>query len=148
MGNRVIISDLDGTISDPSHRLKLYQQKEYKAFNKAGKDDAPLENTCNLLRSVSGEGADVVIITARDESCRKRTLKWLRLNDVPCDALLMRGINDTRSDAIVKKHLFDDKFLKLYDFKDVWFVLEDRVTCVDMWRGEGLTCFQVAPGDY
>ena len=60
MGNRVIISDLDGTISDPSHRIKLYQQKEYKAFNKAGKDDAPLENTCNLLRSVSGEGADVV----------------------------------------------------------------------------------------
>ena len=70
MGNRVIISDLDGTISDPSHRIKLYQQKEYKAFNKAGKDDAPLENTCNLLRSVSGEGADVVIVTARGLSLR------------------------------------------------------------------------------
>ena len=40
--------------------------------------------------------------------------------------------------------LFENNF----DYKDIWFVLEDRQCVVDMWRGEGLTCLQVAPGDF
>ena len=146
MGNRVIISDLDGTISDPSHRLYLYRLRKYDQFNKAGKDDRPVENVCNVLRNLSE--VDIVIITARDESCRAMTLEWLKLNDVPCDLLLMRPSKDNRSDFVVKKNIFDNQFLHSYEFNQVWFVLEDRQQCVDMWRGEGLTCFQVAPGDF
>jgi hypothetical protein len=26
--------------------------------------------------------------------------------------------------------------------------VDDRQKVVDMWRAEGLTCFQVAPGDF
>ena len=37
---------------------------------------------------------------------------------------------------------------KYFDYKDIWCVLEDRKCVVDMWRGEGLTCLQVAPGDF
>ena len=142
MGNRVIISDLDGTISDPSHRLYLYRLRKYDQFNKAGKDDRPVENVCNVLRNLSE--VDIVIITARDESCRAMTLEWLKLNDVPCDLLLMRPSKDNRSDFVLKKNIFDIQFLNSYEFNLVWFVLEDRQQCVDMWRGEGLTCFQVA----
>ena len=71
-------------------------------------------------------------------------MKWLVLYDIPFDNLLMRGNNDHRSDADIKRDLFNQNI----KFSDVWFVLEDRNICVDMWRGEGLSCLQVAPGDF
>lgn len=144
MGNRIVISDLDGTLSDPTRRLRLYKKGDYKAFNKAGKEDKPIENVCNMVRGLKDSETDIVVITARDESCREDTIEWLRLYDVPCDKLLMRGCKDDRPDADVKRDLFNENL----NFSDVWFVLEDRTVCVDMWRGEGLTCLQVAPGDF
>ena len=144
MGKRIIIADLDGTLSDYGHRIHLYKDKNYKAFNKAGINDKPIENICNILRMLQDEETEIVIMTARDETCRKDTSKWLRLNDVPYDRLIMRPLKDMSSDPDCKRKLFDDNF----DYKDIWFVLEDRQSVVDMWRGEGLTCLQVAPGDF
>jgi hypothetical protein len=34
------------------------------------------------------------------------------------------------------------------DINDVFCVVDDRQKVVDMWRENGLTCFQVAPGDF
>tara|TARA_R100001129_G_scaffold178558_2_gene154480 strand:+ start:60 stop:518 length:459 start_codon:yes stop_codon:yes gene_type:complete len=144
MDKRIIIADLDGTLSDYGHRIHLYKEKDYDAFNKAGIGDKPIENICNLVRELHSEETEIVIMTARDETCRKDTSKWLRLNDVPCDRLIMRPIGDNSSDPICKLKLFE----KHFDYKDVWLVLEDRKSVVDMWRGEGLTCLQVAPGDF
>jgi hydroxymethylpyrimidine pyrophosphatase-like HAD family hydrolase len=147
MDARIIISDLDGTLSDPAHRIKLYRDRKYEEFNKAGKDDKPLQDICNILRSVSDSETHIVICTARSESCRKDTLQWLELNEVPCGQLIMRRNGDNRSDAVVKKEMLD-QLLETYKFSQFWFVLEDRNQCVDMWRGEGLVCLQVAPGDF
>jgi uncharacterized HAD superfamily protein len=144
MDNRIIIVDLDGTITDPTQRLHLYRKGKYEEFNKAGKDDKPIENICNIIRRLKDNETDIVIITARSESCRKETINWLSLHDIPFDNLLMRGKNDHRSDADIKRDLFNQNI----KFSDVWFVLEDRNICVDMWRGEGLSCLQVAPGDF
>ena len=30
-----------------------------------------------------------------------------------------------------------------YSDKNIWFVLEDRAVCVDMWRALGLSCLAV-----
>ena len=147
MGKRIIIADLDGTLSDYGHRIHLYKEKDYTAFNKAGIGDKPIEKICNIIRMLHGEDdgeTEIVIMTARDESCRKDTSKWLRLNDIPYDRLIMRPLKDMSSDPDCKRKLFEDNF----DYKDIWFVLEDRKCVVDMWRGEGLTCLQVAPGDF
>jgi hypothetical protein len=144
MGKRVIICDLDGTISDYGHRLKLFKLRDYEAFNAAGINDKPIENVCNILRALHSGEVEVVIMTARDESHRKDTAKWLRLNDVPCDRLIMRPAEDQSSDDFCKMKLMQ----KHIEESDIWFVLEDRQSVVDMWRGEGLTCLQVAPGDF
>ena len=106
MGMRIVIADLDGTLSDYGHRKHLYKERDYDAFNKAGKNDKP--------------------------------------NDVPCDRLIMRPFDDNTSDDECKRKLFNEEI----NYSDVWFVLEDRKSVVDMWRGEGLTCLQVAPGDF
>jgi len=144
MGIRLIIADLDGTLSDYGHRISLYKKKDYDAFNKAGINDKPIENICNIIRMLHDEETKVVIMTARDEGCRKDTEKWLEMNDVPYDDLLMRPSWDGSPDPVCKQKLLE----KHIDYKDIWFVLEDRKSVVDMWRGEGLTCLQVAPGDF
>lgn len=144
MGKNIIICDLDGTISDYSHRVKYYRKGEYKKFNSLGKNDLPIENICNILRALHSPFTEIIIMTARDESCYGETEKWLRLNDIPFDKLIMRPKEDRSPDYECKQRLFQ----KHVNFSDVWFVLEDRNSVVDMWRGEGLTCLQVAPGDF
>ena len=43
-----------------------------------------------------------------------------------------------------EKQMLDDHL----DIDDVFCVVDDRQKVVDMWRENGLTCFQVAPGDF
>ena len=47
-------------------------------------------------------------------------------------------------DDILKKKMLDT----FVDINDVFLVVDDRNKVVDMWRGLGLTVFQVAPGDF
>ena len=57
----------------------------------------------------------------------------------------MRPAGDRRRDSIVKAELFDRKVRDEYR---VLVVLDDRKQVVDMWRSLGLTCLQVAEGDF
>ena len=146
MRNRIVITDLDGTISDYTHRIKHYKLRDYEKFNSEGINDKPIQNVCNILRSLHDQETHIVICTARSESCRKETEEWLKLNEVPYDKLMMRGLEDQGPDPIIKRKMLDE-LLETFDFNQFWFALEDRDMCVDMWRGEGITCLQVAPGD-
>lgn len=57
----------------------------------------------------------------------------------------MRPAGDHRRDAIVKRELFDLHIRHQYR---VTHVLDDRTQVVQMWRALGLTCLQVADGDF
>lgn len=144
MGKRIIISDLDGTLSDYGHRVKHWKSGDYETFNSLGIQDTPIQNVCNILRGLKDNETEIVIMTARDDSCYNDTAKWLVLNEVPFDKLIMRPKGDKSSDDDCKRKLLEEHI----DYRDVWFVLEDRDSVVNMWRGEGLTCLQVAPGGY
>jgi len=61
------------------------------------------------------------------------------------DALLMRAAGDSRRDSIVKREIFDARIRDVWQVKGV---LDDRDQVVRMWRALGLTCVQVAPGDF
>jgi phosphoglycolate phosphatase-like HAD superfamily hydrolase len=141
---RIVIADLDGTLSDYQHRVKFWIQKDYDAFNSRGKDDKPIEDICNILRRLHNDETEIVVMTARDEWHQQDTAEWLRLNDVPFDRLLMRKTGDMSHDDDCKKNMLEQNIEK----ENVWFVLEDRKVVVDMWRKEGLTCLQVAAGEF
>ena len=55
----------------------------------------------------------------------------------------LRADDDMRSDVDAKREM-----LTGIDKDNVLFVVEDRSRVVDMWRAEGLTCLQCAPGDF
>jgi hypothetical protein len=51
-------------------------------------------------------------------------------------------------DDDLKKKWFNDLFPTQKDIDDVVCVFDDRQKVVDMWRDMGLTCMQVAPGNF
>ena len=85
MKKRIVIADLDGTLSDYQHRVQFYIKKDYDGFNSQGKYDKPIENVCNILRRLHDDETEIVIMTARDEWHHQDTAEWLRLNDIPFD---------------------------------------------------------------
>jgi hypothetical protein len=87
---------------------------------------------------------EIVFCSGRPERCRADTEAWLKKHDFNHYALWMRQDGDFRRDDIVKQEILD----KYIDKDRVLFVLDDRDQVVDMWRRNGLTCFQVAEGDF
>ena len=135
-GARAIIVDIDGT-------LALMGDRNPYDLSRVGEDGVnyPVQQVvwwaCGLW--------NVILCSGREESAREATEAWLDACGIPYDALLMRPTGDRRQDAVVKAELFDQHIRHQYD---VQFVLDDRDQVVKMWRSLGLTCFQVAEGDF
>lgn len=85
-------------------------------------------------------------------NCYELTFEWLHkqiklfeMDSYYNPILYMRAEGDHRPDWVVKKELFLNEICKKYDVK---LVIDDRQQVVDMWRSLGLTCFQVAEGNF
>lgn len=150
----LIICDLDGTLADCTHRLHLVQKQDgtglkkkpdWDAFYAGVRGDRVNAPVMAVVGAMLDTG-DVIFCTGRPERCREDTEWWLRrLGLTQHDyTLLMRADGDYRADYIVKQELLD----KYIDKDRVLFVLDDRQQVVDMWRRNGLPCFQVAPGNF
>jgi hypothetical protein len=84
-------------------------------------------------------------MSGREDICKDLTETWLKTHGLFVGPLFMRKTGDRRKDNIVKRELFDSYIKDKYY---VEFVLDDRSQVVAMWRDLGLTCLQVAPGDF
>ena len=87
----------------------------------------------------------IIVMSGRDEVCRWQTEMWLAAQGVQFDELHMRRHKDNRPDTVVKRELFEAHIAGRYE---VAFVVDDRQGVVDQWREMGLTCMQVAPGNF
>lgn len=87
----------------------------------------------------------IVLCSGREAVYRGETAEWCLDNKIPYAALYMRAEKDYRDDVIVKSELLDQI---LADGYEPWIVFDDRSRVVNMWRSRGLTCCQVAPGDF
>lgn len=150
---RAIICDLDGTIAilngrDPYNASTCEQDlvnmpvarivglffamSNYQVFFTSGRSDKYKEESVRWVfekafQFKSSEWSEYVI----GKSARVK--------------FLMRKHGDDRKDSIVKQEMYDNEIKGKYE---VDFVLDDRQQVVDMWRANGLTCLQVAPGNF
>lgn len=136
-----VIVDIDGTVALMGAR---------SPYDTATVDqDQPHTDIIDVVVALSATVDHVVFLSGRDEQCRETTVAWLRRHialDLTCDwSLWMRPSGDRRRDSIVKAELFDANIRAEYS---VLVVLDDRKQVVDMWRALGLTCLQVAEGNF
>jgi len=128
----IVICDLDGT-------LALHNGRNPYDASTCDQDllNAPVADIINHEK--------FILVSGREDKYRKQTLKFLTKYNIRYSKLLMRKTGDFRNDAIVKKEIYE-KYIK--DKYNVKFVLDDRNRVVEMWRSLGLTCLQVADGDF
>lgn len=147
-----IVCDLDGTLADCEHRVHHVRNtpKNWDAFFAGVREDRvnyPVLSVLNKFVDYEGFQYKLIFCSGRPERCRADTEAWLM--EQACLAkddytLLMRKDGDFRADHIVKQEILDNSIPK----ERVLFVLDDRQQVVDMWRRNGLTCFQVAEGNF
>ena len=154
---KAIMCDLDGTLAIIGDRTP------YDATDCDVKD-IPNWPVIRAVLAMYAQGVKVMFMSGRDQKYRPETERFIEkyclvdcgLPDAPMQAipyeLHMRGETapdpdkmDMRKDAIIKQELFDKYVAGKYH---VLFVLDDRNQVVDFWRSIGLTCFQVAPGNF
>ncbi len=142
----IVITDLDGTLSNAEHRVHLIERKpkDWDAFFEASKDDAPIRPVIAVVQALKAAGHQIHVLTGRSDSTREATIAWFRKHDVPFDLLLMRAAGDFTPDDKLKR----DWFMRDYKPEDVLLVLDDRARVVRMWREFGLVCLQAAAGDF
>lgn len=141
-----VIVDMDGTLSDASHRLPLIagKPKDWGRFFALCGEDLPHGHVAcvvNLLQPAY----KVVIVTGRPAKCGADTRAWLKRHFVSYDALFTRADGDFRADDVVKEEILDRDILPAFT---PIFAMDDRDRVVAMWRRRGIPCFQVAAGDF
>jgi hypothetical protein len=143
-----IIVDIDGTLANGSHRQHLLNQipKDWKTYQTLAHLDTVHQPIVDLVRNLYEYcEATIILCTGRGEQERKLTVAWLHANKIPFHYLYMRAEKDYRADDVIKLELLDKM---IEEGLNPSLVLDDRARVVAAWRRRGLTCLQVAEGDF
>ncbi len=136
-----IICDIDGTLA-----LLAENRDPYDPTSGEDTLNDPIANIVGVYDNQTTFPVDLILMSGREEKYREFTEKWLHKNSIThYKALYMRKTGDFRKDFIIKKELYEKYIKGKYE---VLFVLDDRDQVVRMWREQGLTCLQVAYGNF
>lgn len=135
---KAVLVDIDGTVAVIGARSPYDESR-------IG-EDLPNRPVIEVARAMHDAGYRLVFMSGRTTACREATAEWLREHvRRGFDGPFMRAAGDNRKDSVVKLELFDRHVRVHYD---VACVLDDRSQVVQMWRSLGLTCLQVADGNF
>lgn len=121
------IFDIDGTIATNNGERGWYDWK------KVGMDK-PRTPVIEILKLLQSNSFNIVLLSGRDECCRKETEQWLTGQGISAP-LFMRPESDNSCDTIVKKRLF---LKHVAPFYNVVGVFDDRPKVVNMWHDIGI----------
>lgn len=124
---------------------------DWDAFFEACDKDQPNWPVIGTMLQLYSVGCDIRIWSGRSDAVRQKTLMWLhaatRIPLIKLELILkMRAADDFTPDEQLKR-----KWLNLMGKQErqrVAAVFDDRNKVVAMWRGAGVPCFQVAPGEF
>lgn len=144
---KAILCDLDGTIALIEHRRHFVEgeHQNWDKFFEACDQDLPNTPVIELLKVLTFYGFKVYITSGRMETVREKTVHWLKENGVPYEKLTMRDKGDNTPDHVLKLSWLGKD---VPNKEEILFVLDDRDKVVKMWREEGISCLQVAPGNF
>jgi hypothetical protein len=144
----VVIVDLDGTLSDGTHRLHLLPTKDlhltesWSEFNGAAIGDSPIQNTIDVVNALWKAGMLVIILTGRSDEVETDTMIWLDRHRVKYDYMIMRRASDNRKDTVIKEEV-----LRAIGMKHIVCAFDDSPNVIKHFRSLGITTYQVTEYD-
>jgi hypothetical protein len=151
MKKLTVIFDLDGT-------LAIIDKRRQKATSSNGyfnwktffapeniQLDEPNIPVIKTFQALKKDGFEVGIFSGRDSISRRESKEWLLENGIWPDFFKMRPHGSHTPDNVLKKIWLDEM---ISDGKEILCTFDDRDKVVKMWRDNGISCFQVAPGDF
>ena len=167
------IFDLDGTLALIDHRRPLVERPacphcgwhkacdhsrdgtrptfkpDWDAFYAACVKDQVNKPVAKIFMTLLRSNSDIQIFSGRSEAVREQSEKWL-LEQVGVyydeDFFHMRPVGDFTPDDVLKRQWYENMLDE--DKERLVAVFDDRDRVVKMWRDLGVTCLQVAPGDF
>jgi hypothetical protein len=172
MTRPLYIFDLDGTLALIDHRRPILDDKtdpdrwrKFYAACVADKPNQPVIRTLIMLRdgvreveydevrndgrvgvAVTYVSAEIWIWSGRGSEVELETHRWLDEYVGDFARIRMRPAGDYTSDVELKQRWLDE--MAPEDRERLVAVFDDRNSVVEMWRANGIACFQVAPGDF
>jgi len=137
-----VIFDLDGTLADISHRTHYVRgsgKPDWNAFFAACVNDVAMDHVIKTFKAHVAAGHHVRIWSGRSNVVREETECWLNVvaGIDPSFLQHMRAEGDNTPDVELKRYWLHQE----YGRPDL--VYDDRPRVVEMWRSEGIPCFQV-----
>ena len=148
--DKIVIFDLDGTLALIDDRRDLATKDNGKFdwdvfFNPDNINlDLPNQPVINMANMLHKQGFRIFILSGRSDVTHQATVDWLNDNGVWWDHLVMRPQNQ----LYLPDNDLKQGWLDTIGKDNVAMVFDDRNQVVDMWRQNGLTCFQVADGNF
>ena len=157
------IFDLDGTLALIEHRRHFVEgpTKDWRGFFAACVYDVPNQPVIRTLQSLRKSGAEIWIWSGRSDEVRAQTVEWLCKHGcmgnnptgfMPAWPFLaperfrMRKAGDHQDDVTLKSSWLSE--IEPPEYARLTAVFDGRDRVVQMWRDAGVTCFQVAPGEF
>lgn len=151
MKTQIVIFDLDGTLALIDKRRTLADKGNGKVNWKVFFSpeniqlDEPNLPVIESFKAMQKAGFVVGIFSGRDDISKEETKHWLNQHGIEPAFLQMRKHNSFTPDDVLKKQWLDELILQGHE---ILCVFDDRDKVVKMWRENGISCFQVAPGSF
>lgn len=134
--------DLDGVLCENLLRCEYGTDKDYEIFGRKCAFAVPRLLEIAFVQHLKQERVAVFILTARSESLRATTSKWLAAHDVPFDELLMRPTGNRQADHVLKKEMLTD-LKRRYKLNqpgglEIVLAVDDDPKVVQMYRDNAL----------
>lgn len=132
-----VMFDIDGTLAHMNGKRGPFE------WHSVFKDD-PNPIVIDQAKSHKERGHRLILLSGRDESCRKETMEWLELHGIVPDDLFMRPMGSFEKDSTVKSRIYENEIKGKYN---VLAVYDDRLQVIEMWYKLGLFVFNVNQGN-
>lgn len=134
----VVISDIDGVLADPAHRISQLRQRpiDWVAISRKIPQDRPIKPSIEILRSLAVRGYTIHLFTGRSQESESATKFWLNKWKIPYASLTMRDPDDYSPNYALKQ-----KWVRSFSPDLVLFILEDSPMAIKIYLQLGYFAF-------
>lgn len=142
----IVLSDLDSTVCDVSHREHLApadkaDTQNWIPYSKACSEDTPIAGVVQTLQLLS-KSYPIFMVSGRNVEATIETFSWLTEHSVPFTSLHLHSEDDLRHNGEYKVAYIEE--LRAMGYNPI-LMLEDSPTVSRMIEAAGVPVLRVAP---